>query len=115
MYAVAVCAVSAVVVWIGTLWVGGRNMGIYSGAIMAAVFQIAAFTTLGLGILREKQLIAFLMQMVGRLSVLGITAFVLIPGLSLPPAPTLLTLVTVFFATTLMEPVFMHPRLRTGS
>lgn len=114
-YMLAVCAITAVVVWIGSILVGAGNVGVYVGAVMAAGFQIAAYSTLGLGVLKEKRFIAFLMQMVGRLAVLGITAFVLVPGLALPPEATLLTLVTVFFATTLIEPVFMHPRLRTGS
>ncbi|HET7275914.1 MAG TPA: hypothetical protein VFI91_12170 [Longimicrobiaceae bacterium] len=114
-HAVAVSMVSGMVMWIGGLWAISSRPGVYTGALVAGGYQIAAFSALGLGILRDRQLIAFLMQMVGRFAVLVAVAFVLVPGLGLGAAPTLLSLVTVFFITTMLEPVFMHTRLRTGS
>ena len=45
----------------------------------------------------------------------GMLAFLVIPAMQLPPAATLLSLVTVFFVTTLLEPVFLKRRHSAGT
>ena len=56
----------------------------------------------------SRRLLAHLVGMLGRLLVFGVAALVWIPRWGLPPAPTLFSLVTVFFVTTLAESRFVR-------
>ena len=50
-----------------------------------------------------------------RLAAVALAALWLVPAIRLPAAPTLLTLVTVLFLTTLSEPIILrlaHPEKR---
>jgi hypothetical protein len=52
-----------------------------------------------------KQLAAYGVGMLGRLLLVVGSALVLVPASGLPMGPTLFSLVTVLFATTVLEPV----------
>jgi hypothetical protein len=53
--------------------------------------------------------------MLARFLLVGLAALVAVPALGLPPAPVLLSLVTVLFATTLIEPVLFAAGAGTGT
>ncbi|MBW3571837.1 MAG: hypothetical protein KY467_12085 [Gemmatimonadetes bacterium] len=55
----------------------------------------------------ENALAAYGVGMLGRLLLVIVAALVIIPAARLQPAPFLYSLVTVLFATTLLEPVAM--------
>lgn len=76
------------------------------GVLVAVAFQllvlgIAAFAFPG------NALAAYGVGMLGRLLLVIVAALVIIPAAGLRPAPFLYSLVTVLFATTLLEPVAM--------
>lgn len=114
LHALAVAGVALMVALAGALIVEppGRT-GLYFGAAVAFLFQAIGFWLLALWLFRDRLWIAYVAQMLGRVVVLGATAFLLIPAARLPAAPTLLALVTVFFVTTLMEPAFANAKLST--
>jgi len=55
----------------------------------------------------ENALAAYGVGMLGRLLLVIVAALVIVPAAGLQPAPFLYSLVTVLFATTLLEPVVM--------
>lgn len=83
--------------------------GVWAGAVLAFAFQTVAFWALFVGFFPRRRLVAHLLGMLGRFAVFGVAALVWVPLWGLPPAPTLFALVTVFFATTLVESVFVQP------
>jgi hypothetical protein len=63
---------------------------------------VFAVTLVALG---HNRLIAFGVGMLARFLLVAVAALVAVPALGLPMAPALLSMVTVLFATTLIEPV----------
>jgi hypothetical protein len=93
------------------VWLAGRaltpapaHQGVLLGAAMATGWQLLVLGVVGAA-LPGSPLLAHGVGMLARLALLVAAMLVLVPLLRLPPAPTLLTMVTVLFATTLIEPV----------
>lgn len=63
----------------------------------------------------DQPLAAYGVGLMGRLIVVVAAALVLVPATGFPAAPTLLSLVSVLFATTLLEPVAHAAGRRTKS
>ena len=76
------------------------------GAGTGGAFQVLSFWTLA-ALFPGRQMLAFGLGMLGRLALVAGVALVLLPLTGLAAAPTLFALVTVLFATTLLEPVFL--------
>lgn len=81
------------------------------GALAVGVLTAVAFQLLVLLIAAvafpENALAAYGVGMLGRLLLVIVAALVIVPAAGLRPAPFLYSLVTVLFATTLLEPVAM--------
>jgi hypothetical protein len=88
----------------------GRT-GAVVGAVVAGCFQAAVFAGL-LAAFPGQALLAHGVGMAGRVALLAVCGFVMLPLTGLPAAPTLLALVTVLFATMVAEPVFFAERQR---
>ena len=102
---VAVLAIGALVYAGGVALAGpGARGGIGVGVAIACVFQLF-FLLVARVVFPGKQLAAYGVGMLGRLILVVAAALVLVPAAGLPAAPTLFSLVTVLFATTLLEPV----------
>jgi hypothetical protein len=78
--------------------------GVAMGAAIAAGWQLLLLGVLAVA-LPGSPLIAHGVGMLARLAMVGVVGLVIVPAAKLPPAPTLFTMVTVLFATTLIEPV----------
>src|SRR5690554_286920 len=85
----------------------GSAGAVWSGVGVGFVIQWALFRGLFIGLLSEKQLLAHGLGMFCRLAVVAMAALLWVPLVGMPAAPFLLSLVTVFFLTTLLEPLFM--------
>lgn len=115
-YALAAAAVAAVAVLLGLGLVGTPNReGVLVGGAVGLALQISCFWLLGVVLFPSHRLLVFGLAIVARFVTVGVAAVLLIPALALPPAPTLLTLVSVFVLTTLLEPVVLHTASRTAS
>jgi hypothetical protein len=105
---------AAVVMLVGAL-VYGAGLSLADvdgrGALAAGVLTGVAFQLLVLAIattaLRHNALAAYGAGMLGRLLLVIVGALVIVPAAGLDAAPFLYSLVTVLFATTLLEPVAM--------
>ena len=110
---VAVLAIGALVYAGGVALAGpGARGGIAVGVAIACVFQLF-FLLVARVAFPGKQLAAYGVGMLGRLILVVAAALVLVPATQLPAAPTLFSLVTVLFATTLLEPVALAAGTRT--
>lgn len=90
----------------------GRS-GVVAGAVVAVCFQLLVFWVVT-GLLPGKPALAFGLGMMSRFFLVAVMALVIAPQAGWALAPTLLTLVSVLFATTLLEPVFLRPTHGTG-
>ncbi|HEU4556468.1 MAG TPA: hypothetical protein VFS20_01420 [Longimicrobium sp.] len=106
LLALAGIAAIAAVVWAAGLALAGPDgrRGVAAGAVMAAGWQALVLAVLAVA-LPGNRLIAHGVGMLARLAMVVAAGLVIVPATGLPPAPTLLTMVTVLFATTLIEPV----------
>jgi hypothetical protein len=75
-------------------------IGVGAGAVWQGLVLAVTLTAL-----HHNRLAAFGVGMIARFLLVALAALVAVPALKLPPAPVLLSLVTVLFATTLIEPV----------
>lgn len=115
-YALAAAAIAALVGWAGSALVEpGNRDGVWVGAGVAAAVQAVLFWLLFVRLLPQQRGIAHALGVLGRFGVVGVMALVWIPYAGLPLAPTLFSLVTVFFVTTLVEPLFLQPVLPAAS
>lgn len=114
VFAALVVALSAVIALAGSGMVRAEwRTGVVVGAGIGCVFQLLSFRAM-LTLLPGRQLLAFGLGMLGRFALVAAAALVLLPATGLPAVPTLLTLVSVLFATTLLEPLFLRPTHGTG-
>jgi hypothetical protein len=93
----------------------GGWRGAAAGAGIAFGVQLAL--VLGLGrLLAGRRLVAAGVAMLGRFAVFAAVALVLVlvPGVGLPAAETLLTLVAVFMAGAVLEPVLLGSEPRSA-
>ena len=85
-------------------------IGVGAGAAWQALVLSVTFTAL-----HHNRLAAFGVGMLARFLLVALAALVAVPALHLPPAPVLLSLVTVLFATSLIEPVLFAAGAGTGT
>ena len=112
---VAVLAIGALVYAGGVALAGpGARGGVAVGVAIGCVSQIF-FLMVARAAFPGRQLAAYGVGLLGRLILVVAAALVLVPATRLPAAPTLLSLVTVLFATTLLEPVALASGTRTKS
>lgn len=107
---------TATVLALGLLAGAGSSMvrpewreGVWVGAGVAVATQVLLFWTLFVWLLPGRQMLAHGLGMMSRLVVFAVVALL---ALRLPvgtAASTLFTLVAVFFASTVLEPVFLRP------
>ena len=107
-----VLAIGALV-YLGGVAVAGRSgaTAVAVGVGMGCAFQLLFLSVARLAF-EGKPLAAYGVGMLGRLILLGVAMLVVVPLAGVPAAPALLSLVTVLFATTLLEPVALAARTR---
>jgi hypothetical protein len=93
----------------GSMVAAPARVGVWAGVGVAFACQLVIFWLLFVGVFPDRRVLAHLVGVLGRLLVFAVTALVWVPRAGLPPAPTLFALVAVFFATTLVESVFVQP------
>ena len=94
---------------LGSRWVAGDGeVGVWMGAGVGAAVQVVGFWVLFVWIYPARQALAHGLGMLVRFAALGIVALVWLPRAGLPAAPTLFSLATVLFLTTLAEPVILQ-------
>jgi hypothetical protein len=101
----AVAGIAAVVYLAASLMVPPESrravaIGVGLGAAWQALVLAVTLTALG-----HNRLAAFGVGMLARFLLVAVAALVAIPALGVPMGPALLSMVTVLFATTLIEPV----------
>lgn len=109
LLAAAVAVVATIVFAAGVALTEGearRAVGI--GVLVAAAFQLLLFAVAAAAF-PANRLLAYGVGLLGRLLLVVVGALVLVPATGLPAAPFLLSLVTVLFATTVLEPVLWRP------
>lgn len=103
----AVVLATVLVVVLGRGLAGpNRAEGVLLGATIGGVFQLLTFG-LVLATLSRQPVLAFGLGMMGRFVLVLFAALVIVPLSGLPAGPLLLSMVSVLFATTLLEPVFL--------
>lgn len=107
VFSALVVAVSLLVGLLGVGMAGpGDGAGVAAGAGLGCAFQLLSFRAM-LALFPGRQVLAFGLGMLGRFALVALVALAGLPLAGLPAAPTLLSLVAVLFATTLLEPVFL--------
>ena len=77
-----------------------------AGVLVGVAFQLLILLIAAV-VFPQNALAAYGVGMLGRLLLVIVAALVILPAAGLQPAPFLYSLVTVLFATTLLEPVVM--------
>jgi hypothetical protein len=85
-----------------------QRQAVALGVAFAAFWQALVFGVTVI-VLPNQRLAAFGVGMLSRFLLVVVAALVVVPLLEVPPAPALLSMVTVLFATTLIEPVLLAP------
>jgi hypothetical protein len=106
----AAVAVVAVLVWgAASLLVRPAERGAVAFGVGAAAVWQALVLAVTATALPQSRLAAFGVGMIARFLLVAAAALVIVPALGLPMGPALLPMVTVLFATTLIEPVLFAP------
>lgn len=107
----ALCLLAASVVTVagGAMAPGSRD-GVAVGALLAALTQAAAFWTFAVWLFPGRLWEGYGLGMLARMVVFGVAALWAVPALGMPFAPTLFSLATVFWLTTMVEPLFLKAR-----
>lgn len=92
----------------------GGEAGIRAGVLVGCLVQLLLLALMRLAFPR-KPMVAYGLGLLVRMIVVVVAALVALPATGLPAAPFLLSLVTVLFATTLLEPVALVADRRTES
>ena len=111
----AVAGIAAVVYLLASLMVPAEQRRAVAIGVGAGAAWQALVLTVTLTALHHNRLAAFGVGMLARFLLVALAALVAVPALGLPPAPVLLSLVTVLFATTLIEPVLFAAGAGTGT
>jgi hypothetical protein len=111
----AVAVIAAVVYLLASLMVPAESrravaIGVGAGAAWQALVLAVTLTALG-----HNRLAAFGVGMLARFLLVAVAALVALPALGVPMGPALLSMVTVLFATTLIEPVLFAAGAGTGT
>lgn len=83
----------------------GVGFGVATGFLLQMIF----FWLFAVVWFPTQPLLAFGVGMLGRMLVVAAVGLLVAPALGLPVAPVLLSMVSVFFVTALLEPVFLIP------
>lgn len=114
-FVLSAAVVALLVMVVGTLVADGAGRrGVMLGAGAAFAFQALAFWLLAGMLFPEKPALVYGLGMVGRFALVAAAAFLLVPALGVPAAPTLFALLTTLFVTTLLEPVFFQSAQSIG-
>ena len=84
-----------------------------TGVLVGVAFQLFLLVVAAL-VFPDNALAAYGVGMLGRLLLVIVAALVIVPAARLRPEPFLYSLVTVLFATTLLEPVVMAAGARNA-
>lgn len=107
VFVALVAGVALLVALAGAALAGPRAAtGVWVGAAVGGLFQLLSFGAM-LALFPGRQMLAFGLGMLGRFALVAVVALVVLPRSGLAAAPTLFALVTVLFATTLLEPLFL--------
>ena len=111
----AIAGIAAVVYLLASLMVPAEQrravaIGVGAGAAWQALVLAVTLTALG-----HNRLAAFGVGMLARFLLVAVAALVALPALGVPMGPALLSMVTVLFATTLIEPVLFAAGAGTGT
>ena len=105
--ALGTLVIGALVYAVGLTLASPEDRGAMAVGVLAAVaFQLLVLASAAVAF-PENALAAYGVGMLGRLLLVIVAALVIVPAAGLRPAPFLYSLVTVLFATTLLEPVAM--------
>lgn len=85
----------------------GSRGAVWLGVGAAFAVQFLFFVGFSVYAFASQPLLAHLLGMFGRFLTLGVMAFIGVPWAGVPAAPFLVSAVAVFFATTLLEPLFL--------
>lgn len=114
LYTLATVVAALVVGAAGSLMTEGAGReGVWTGVAAAAGVQVLVFWLFFVWLLPHRKMLAHGVGVVGRLLAVGAMALLWVPRLAVPLGPTLFALVTVFFVTTVFEPLFLKPDLLT--
>lgn len=114
VFAALVVVLSAAVALAGVRLAGPEQAAAVAwGAGVGCAFQLLSFWTM-VTLFPGRQMLAFGLGMLGRFALVAGVALVVLPLSGLAAAPTLFALVTVLFATTVLEPVFLAADTRNN-
>ena len=105
-YTVAAALAGALVLAVGGAMAGEAGWAaVRTGVVIGVAVQVAGFWLLSVWALRDKPILAHGLGTLARMVAVGCVALIWLPRSGLPAAPTLLSLVGVFFLTMLFEPM----------
>lgn len=99
-----VAAIGALVFAAGAAMAPQARGAVAAGVLVACAFQLLVFVIAALA-LPGNRLAAYGLGMLGRLLLVAAAALLVVPATGVAAGPFLFSLVTVLFATTLLEPV----------
>ena len=113
MKAIALFALATAVLIAGVGWVlglvfvaPGEARAVWVSAVVAFVVQLVGFALARVAG-KDNMIAGWGVGMLLRMLVLGVYAFVVTPALELPSGAALIALVSFFFVSTLVEPLFL--------
>jgi hypothetical protein len=93
----------------GLIATPANRAAVWLGSGIGFVVQLVMFGVLFGVAFRSHPLLAHGLGMIGRFLAIAAVAFLWVPWAGVPAAPLLFSLVTVFFLTTLVEPLLLLP------
>ena len=109
-YTAAALAAAALVAVVGLGLAPRHRDGVLAGAGIGVAVQVAVFWLFFVWLYPGRAWHGYGLGLLVRLAMFALAAFVLVPAAGLPLAATLLSLVGVFWLTTMLEPLFLKTR-----
>ena len=108
LFALATACLILALGWVlGLVFTGAADArALWMSAAVAFVVQLFGFALARMS-MRSNVIAGWGVGMLLRLLTLGVYAFVIVPALALPSGAALIALVTFFFVSTLVEPLFL--------
>jgi hypothetical protein len=107
----AVCLIVASVVTVaGGAMAPTARGAVAVGAFLAAATQAGSFWIFSAWLFPGKMWEGYGLGLLARMAVFGVVALWAVPALGMPFGPTLFSLATVFWLTTMVEPLFLKAR-----
>jgi hypothetical protein len=114
-YTAGASVIGATVALLGWRIAGDRSLiEVMGGSGVAVVVQVAIFWTLFVWAFPDRQGLAYGLGVAVRLGAVATMAFLGVARLGLEAAPTLLSMVTCLFASTVLEAFFLQRRPVAG-